>query len=82
MKVGYLIAGGHTSTAYLEDVPLEDGSYVGVNKHSDMPVHLRWDDEQEVWVEVCHREWRAINVYTDEWEEIDPQPCVCRERSA
>lgn len=79
MKVSYVMLSGHRSQAYLEEEPLSDGSYVGINKHSDLPVHLR--PVTDGWVTVCERDATPINVYTDEWE-IDPKPegCTCNER--
>lgn len=57
MKVKYRVPAGYETTAYLDDDPLPDGSYVGTNKHTDHPLHLRWDDIISAWVPVCHREW-------------------------
>ena len=79
MKVSYVYNNGGTSQAYLEEEPLSDGSYVGINKHTDIPVHLR--PIENGWVTVCEREATPINVYLDEWD-LDPKPegCTCNER--
>ena len=71
------------STAYLEDEPLSDGSYVGGDKHTDLPVHLNWDDSRGIWVEVCVRRFTLVDIYNEQYEEALPRPeCICSERNA
>ena len=77
LKVHYLIDGGYSSTAYLDDRPLRDGSHVGTNKHSDLPVHLRWNGDD--WVQVCQRTFTLVNVYNEEYAEHDRPSCICQE---
>ena len=79
MKVTYICdAEGRTSKAYLSEVPLEDGSYVGVNKHTELPVHLTWNDDYEAWVEVCRREFIFADYLCETYEEVLPRPdCSC-----
>lgn len=86
LKVGYTIADGkldRISTAYLNDKPLEDGSYVGTNKHTDLPVHLAWHDTKtgSGWYLVCVRTWDYKDVLNETWEErIDERSkpdCIC-----
>lgn len=77
MKVHY---GDHNVTAYLDDEPLSDGSYVGENKHSETPVHLRWDGEKDMWVQVCVREWEYIPPLYEIAREVGERPdCICKE---
>ena len=79
MKVNYRVGDENSrSTAYLDDEPVEDGSYVGLNKHTNLPVHLRWDREAELWREVCEREWEFEGQATDRWREVGERPaCTC-----
>lgn len=54
MKVDYIMLNGYTSTAYLDE---RDGWFwIGTDKHTDAPVRVYWDDDDEVraWVEVNH----------------------------
>lgn len=51
MKVRYWDVGRET-TAYLDDDPLPDGSYIGVNKYTDLPVRLTWNADAEQWIQV------------------------------
>lgn len=70
----------YRTTAYLNDEALPDGSYVGTNKHTDLPVHLRWSDERDVWIEVCHREFSLVDIYNERYEEVGERPeCSCVE---
>lgn len=72
--------GGGLSKAYLDDVPLPDMTYVGINKHNDFPVHLRPIDNG--WVEVCTRDVEVVDVYLDKYNVADPPPgCSCWERN-
>lgn len=80
MKVTYMTSdSGHTSTAYLDDKPLSDKTYVGQNKHTSLPVHLRWDVRGECWREVCVREFKWCGRYGDDtWNEVGERPaCSC-----
>lgn len=69
------------STAYLDTPALPDGSYTGTNKHSDEFVHLRWDDEAEVWRMVCERVYLPYNAYVEAPpgpEDLSKRPpCTC-----
>ena len=79
MKVAYVKKDGYQSQAYLNEEPLDDGTYTGVNKHTDTPVHLRpWNHG---WVTVCERE-STFNIYKDDFdtEPADPN-CSCAGRS-
>jgi hypothetical protein len=69
------------SVAYLDEPALPDGSYVGINKHTDMPVHLRWDPEAEIWVEVCRREFAYDTpLHLGTFHEVGERPdCTCKE---
>jgi hypothetical protein len=68
---------GH-NCAYLDEPALPDGSYVGDNKYSGTPVHLRWDDVSEEWIEVCVREFTMPDAYSGMWIEALPRvPCSC-----
>jgi hypothetical protein len=63
LKVGYIAPDGFESTAYVHEPetvrqmeaengwPLTDWQRItcGVNKHSDEPVALQWDDVAQVW---------------------------------
>lgn len=77
MKVTYADSTS-TSTAYLDEPALPDGSYVGVNKHTDIPVHVRWDDSTDGWVSVCEREIGEFNWRTETFA-VGPPPegCSC-----
>lgn len=80
MKVTYARSGGegYTSKAYLEDEPLADGSHVGTDKYTELPVHLRWNDAAGTWVQVCVRIFTLLDVYNERWEEQQPRPpCSC-----
>lgn len=49
IKVTY----GSNHKAYVSETPAEGTDHhYGVNKHSDEPVVLRWDDEAQEWKEV------------------------------
>lgn len=53
-KVGYIRLDGHRGTAYLDT---QDGEFwLGTNKHTDEPVKVYWNDDDEVrdWCEVRH----------------------------
>lgn len=80
MKVGYRYADGYMSTAYL-DTQLEDGSWTGVNKHTDEYVHVRWDESEGKWVTVCERVYLPYNAYIDAppgKEDLSKRPpCSC-----
>lgn len=86
MKVSYAYKDDvdRVSTAYLDDVPLSDGSYVGTNKHTDMPVHVTWVDSPKIkvgWIEVCHRHFDYVGPLLESFEEdiearSDPN-CLC-----
>jgi hypothetical protein len=54
MKVGYIALGGYTSTAYLDEDSRLGEFYTGVDKYTDNPVKVYWNDDDEVrsWVEV------------------------------
>lgn len=84
MKVAYTITGSdRVTTAYLVDPLLSDGSYVGTNKHTGLPVHLRWTNTKKGsgWVEVCTRKWDWKDVLNDLYEEDIEQrsnpDCIC-----
>lgn len=82
MKVGYRDqVDGYESKAYLDDDPLPDGSYVGVNKHTDEHVHVRWDTGAQQWLTVCRRVYLPYNSYIDAPpgpEDIEKRPpCTC-----
>jgi hypothetical protein len=79
MKVSYIVSEwGSFSTAYLEDEKLPDESYVGIDKYINLPVHLRWDDETNTWVEVCVRKFKLVDIYNERYEELLPRPeCTC-----
>lgn len=53
MKVTYLsLPDGHPLTAYLD---IQEGEFwIGTNKHTDEPVKVYWEDDEDVraWVEV------------------------------
>lgn len=53
MKVTYLsLPDGHPLTAYLDS---QEGEFwIGTNKHTDEPVKVYWEDDEEIraWVEV------------------------------
>lgn len=81
-KVGYLITGAKVeSKAYLKDPPLPDGSRVGTNKHTDMPVHLMWSGEHNTWIEVCERTFEYDQpVQLGTFHEVGDRPdCICKE---
>jgi hypothetical protein len=80
-KVHYLVRGARVeSVAYLDNSPLSDGSYVGINKHTDMPVHLRWSDEQQTWIEVCCRTFEYEGPLLETFTEVGNRPdCICKE---
>lgn len=84
MKVTYYLDESHHTTAYLEDEVLSDGSYVGVNKHTESPVHLKWDDGTQRWVEVCVREELGYDIRLDR-SLVGPPPegcsCLAREKN-
>lgn len=86
MKVSYAYKDdvGRFSTAYLDDEPLSDGSYVGTNKHTDLPIHVVWTDDPKIkvgWIQVCIRKWDMKDVYREIWEEDidarDSPNCLC-----
>lgn len=72
-------SGSHNTTAYLDDDrPLSDGSLVGTNKHSDGPVHLKWDDDLLEWVHVCYRACLGFNPITELFSYAEaPMGCSC-----
>lgn len=77
MKVSYTFD-HHESTAYLEDTRLPDGSFVGINKHTDMPVHLIWSDAENTWVPVCNRTFEFVPPLYETFLETEPRPdCTC-----
>jgi hypothetical protein len=54
MKVTYRPLGSpaeYTTQAYVDDEEI-DGIHHGTNKHTYVPVALRWDDDQDAWLEV------------------------------
>lgn len=51
IKITY-IHGGYSSTAYVSENPDENGLHVGVNKHTDEPVKVRWSINGEKWEQV------------------------------
>lgn len=77
IQVTYQLASGHTSKAYLDEPALPDGSYVGTNKHTDLPVHLRYDEPANTWREVCTRHFNC-DPYTGTITEVGERPpCSC-----
>ena len=80
MKLTYRDTAGYFSTAYLDEDPLEDGSFVGMNKHTEAPVHVRWDDTQYLWVTVCERNFEPKPPFDGTIEEVGERPeCSCKE---
>lgn len=78
MKVTYLTSDDTMSVAYLDESPLSDGSFVGENKHTDLPVHLRWEDKPKMWVEVCQRNFTYEPPLYDTFVEVGERPdCIC-----
>lgn len=78
MKVTYLAVDGNQSKAYLNQLPLPDGSYTGVNKHTDEPIHVKWSNGPDEWVAVCAREALPFNPYTEDSKYGPPDPnCIC-----
>ena len=78
MKVTYLSSGDVLSVAYLDDEPLRDGSFMGADKHTDMPVHLRWDEMSRSWVEVCQRSFQLVPPLYETFVEVGERPdCMC-----
>lgn len=72
MKVRY---GTLQTAAYLTQ-QLDDGTHVGTDKHTDLPVHLRWTGDK--WVEVCRRTFAVDDLYNETWREVGPRPtCSC-----
>lgn len=70
IKVGYLTLSGHTSTAYVSEDPPHRGS----DKHSDEPLELVWDDEEDLWrqiprVPAVH--WDKTRAMVGDWEWVD-----------
>lgn len=52
IKVTYNTRSGGTSQAYVDEQTL-----FGVNKHSDVPVQLKWDDELDTYIQIDDWEW-------------------------
>lgn len=59
MKIGYRTLDGYRSTAYLDcDAHPDgwdcghgdDGNHTGINKYTDEPVTVRWNDTE--WIEI------------------------------
>lgn len=77
MKVTYEIEGGWESTAYLNR-KLSDGSWVGTNKHTDQPVHVKVIDGR--WQLVCLRHFELDPPLYETFHESFPRPeCICKE---
>ena len=52
MKIEYRLADStHTSVAYLDDDPTEDGCWHGQDKYTDAPVTVRWEPDEGCWRE-------------------------------
>lgn len=79
VKVSYTQNDGNVTTAYLDEEKLTDGSYVGRNKHTEVPVHLR--PIVGGWVTVCEREVGGFDRLTEQFD-VGPAPegCTCREK--
>ena len=52
IKVSYLTRTGYQSTAYVDEKTFE-----GVDKHSDVPLQLEWSDEQDTYVQIDEWKW-------------------------
>lgn len=53
MKIGYLLPNGHESTASLDEPAIGPANrYAGVDKYTDKPVVVEWDEGTSVWREI------------------------------
>ena len=65
IKVAYFTRDGGMSKAYIDP---ETGE--GTDKHNDLPITLAYQESDDSWYQIDHREWRVNHL--GEFEEVVP----------
>jgi hypothetical protein len=65
IKVAYLTRSGSISKAYIDPATGE-----GIDKHSDIPITLTYQESDDSWHQIDHRGWRVNQL--GEFEEVVP----------
>lgn len=67
IKVGYIDRDGYRTTAYIDP-----DTGLGTNKHSEVPLQLRFDRDKDCWVQIDTWQWRW-NRRTEDFERADEE---------